>query len=111
MRYFIQVQNHSGIPFLFVMLFLSILSVFIGFFLRGFFSFWFQETASSMLLFIDWFLMASIVGFILSLAGVLSSAGYFLFQLRLMVKDRKKSDFGFPAENQYLDRPDQHSNS
>lgn len=110
MRYFIHIQNQNGIPFLFLFFILSLFCVFTGFFLRGFISFWFQESASAIIAFIDWFLLAGLSGLVISFIGVLTGAGYFLYKLRQIVINNNQN-FQHTANFQYLKRPDQHSNS
>lgn len=107
MRYFIQVQNQSGVPFLFVILILSVFSVVLGFFLRGVFSFVLQEASAPLLYLIDWFLFFGLLGFVVSLLGVITGTGYFLYKLRQMVKHQKQSDYEYTAEFQHIDHTNQ----
>ncbi len=103
MRYFIQVQNPSGVPVLLLLLFVSIVGLIFGFLLRGILSFLFQDASSILLQFVDWFLFAGMIGLIVSLIGVISGAMYFLYRLRRMMKHQEYSDYEYSAEFRRID--------
>lgn len=110
MRYFIHVQKQSGVPFLFVMLVLSVISIITGFFIRGVFSFLFRETTTPFLLLIDWFLFFGLTGFVVSTIGVIAGTLYFLYKMRQMVMHQNQSDYEYNAEFQRIDQSN-HPNS
>lgn len=110
MRYFIHVQKQSGVPLLFVMLVLSVFSIITGFFLRGVFSFLFQDTSTPFFLLLDWFLFFGLIGFLVSTVGVIFGTIFFLCKMRQMVKHQSQSDYEYTAEFQQIDQSN-HPNS